>query len=568
MTSHFSRQLAKLPVLVILAIAVAGMPTDVYAYNQRELGHAHALPWLARGTSGESLIAAGCSLIHRLSACLCSPGTWQIAVPATITILAATGQLQLPDEASVLLAGTTIAELLEKKKGLVGEARAIQDRVHRDQEGEWRGDDEQKFDDLMGQAEKVTEQVDRMAKLDDAERSLQEAERNPGERRTDPRMHTRQRERTVGKPSNEDRALALHAWFAAGAIEGEDVITPQHRDAAQRCGVSLEQNKLRIRLSVHGPDRMVMDPRGRINEAELEKRLTQVDVVSPDLGGHYTVPEEMQRPLERAMLEFGGMRQVSTVIRTATGAELPTPTMNDTSNTGAILGEGIEHTELDTQFSQLLLHAYKYTSRRVPVSVEYLQDNAINFTAIIGSILGERIGRITNQHFTRGTGTAQPNGIVTAAADSTITTAGGTTITHDNIIDLKHSVDPAYRSQGARFMFNDTTLKILKKIKIPQFSGDTSGQPLWRAGLAAAEPDTIDGDPYTINQQLESGTGKKAMLYGLLSKYLIRDVRDITLVRLDERYAELGVVAFLAFSRHDGDLVDAGTNPVKYMTMG
>ena len=38
--------------------------------------------------------------------------------------------------------------------------------------------------------------------------------------------------------------------------------------------------------------------------------------------------------------------------------------------------------------------------------------------------------------------------------------------------------------------------------------------------------------------------------------------------RLDERYAELGVVAFLAFSRHDGDLLDAGTNPVKYLTMG
>jgi HK97 family phage major capsid protein len=92
--------------------------------------------------------------------------------------------------------------------------------------------------------------------------------------------------------------------------------------------------------------------------------------------------------------------------------------------------------------------------------------------------------------------------------------------------------------------------------------------PLWRAGMTASEPDTIDGDPYTINQQVESGAAKKAMLYGLLSKYLIRDVLDITLVRLDERYAELGVVAFLAFSRHDGDLLDAGTHPVKYLTMG
>ena len=117
-------------------------------------------------------------------------------------------------------------------------------------------------------------------------------------------------------------------------------------------------------------------------------------------------------------------------------------------------------------------------------------------------------------------------------------------------------------------MLNEKMLKILKKIKIPQFSGDTNGQPLWRPGLSAGVPDTIDGDPYTINQEMPSGSGQKAIIYGDLSKYIIRDVRDITLVRLDERYAELGVVAFLAFSRHDGDLLDAGTNPVKYLTMG
>jgi HK97 family phage major capsid protein len=298
-----------------------------------------------------------------------------------------------------------------------------------------------------------------------------------------------------------------------------------------------------------------------------EQRLTQVDVVSPDLGGHFTVPDEMMRPLEIALLEFGGMRQVSTILRTGTGAELPIPTLNDTSNSGALLGEGLEHTELDVTFDQLTLHAFKYTSRRVPVSVEYLQDNAINFVGRIGAILGERIGRITNTHFTTGDGNAKPNGIVTAATSASITTAADDAISYDNVIDLKHSVDPAYRT-NARFMFNDTTLKILKKIKVPQFSGDTAGQPLWRAGMAASEPNTIDGDPYTINQQVASGVSAKAMLYGALSKYQIRDVRDITLVRLDERYAELGVVAFLAFSRHDGDLLDAGTHPVKYLTMG
>ena len=457
----------------------------------------------------------------------------------------------------------TIQELLDKKKGLVAAATEIRDRVYKTQDAEWKGDDTAKFDGLMADADKVTAEIDRLAKLEATERSLTEADLTKG-RQTEREIELRDtRKGRVGKPSVEDRALAFHGWFASGSPDGDSVITPSHREAAARCGVNLDAKQLRMRLAPTALRSLRAE-----DVAEWEKRLTQVDVVSPDLGGHYTVPDEMMKPLERALLEFGGMRQVARVDRTATGAALPYPTMNDTSNTGALLGEGLEHTELDTQFDQMILEAYKYTSRRVPVSVEYLQDNAINFAGIIGSILGERIGRITNTHFTTGDGSAKPNGVVTAATSSGITTSGAATITYDNIVDLKHTVDPAYRSQGSRFMFNDTTLKILKKIKVAQFSGDTGGWPLWRPGLTVNEPDTIDGDPYTINQQVESGTGKKALLYGLFSKYIIRDVRDVTLVRLDERYAELGVVAFLAFSRHDGDLLDAGTNPVKYLTMG
>ena len=39
----------------------------------------------------------------------------------------------------------------------------------------------------------------------------------------------------------------------------------------------------------------------------------------------------------------------------------------------------------------------------------------------------------------------------------------------------------------------------------------------------------------------------KSLLFGDFSKYLIRDVKDFTLLRLDERFAEFLQVAFLAF---------------------
>jgi hypothetical protein len=37
------------------------------------------------------------------------------------------------------------------------------------------------------------------------------------------------------------------------------------------------------------------------------------------------------------------------------------------------------------------------------------------------------------------------------------------------------------------------------------------------------------------------------------------------MLRLTERYAEYLQVAFLLFSRHDSMLLDAGTNPIKYL---
>lgn len=458
----------------------------------------------------------------------------------------------------------------ERKNEKIQAARELWQRTFEGESapGEWQAEDEQKYDDLMAAAERDKKEEQRLIRLEAMERDAQNVE-DVRERRTTPRLsEAPSRMVAASRVTSEDRALALQGWIASGSQDPSRFVTERHRDAATRCKVNLDAKSFTMRLPQRAPRTI-----GELDQWERrqsEQRVVTVAVESPDEGGILTVPDEMIAPLERALLSFGGMREVATVRRTNTGADWPIPMNNDTSNTGAILGEGSEHTELDPSFTQLILNAFKYTSRRVGVSVEYLQDNAIDAVTVIGEMLGERIGRITNQHFTTGTGSSQPRGVATAAADSTVTWASETAPTYDELMEHKHSVDPSYRRRGAVWMFNDTTLKEIKKIKVAQFSGDTGGFPLWRPGLSVGEPDTIDGDRYVINQDVATAdqespnVSERAILYGDFSKYWIRDVRDITLVRLDERYAELGVVAFLAFSRHDGDLLDAGTGPVKY----
>jgi HK97 family phage major capsid protein len=86
--------------------------------------------------------------------------------------------------------------------------------------------------------------------------------------------------------------------------------------------------------------------------------------------------------------------------------------------------------------------------------------------------------------------------------------------------------------------------------------------------MQAGIPDRLLGYTYVVNQSMASTLAKaaKVVLFGDFSKYKIRDVAGIRLVRLDELFAQTDQVGFVAFLRTDGQLLDAGTNPVKHLT--
>ena len=192
------------------------------------------------------------------------------------------------------------------------------------------------------------------------------------------------------------------------------------------------------------------------------------------------------------------------------------------------------------------------------VSLQLLQDSAFDLNSFLVDKLGTRIARITNRHFTVGTGSGQPNGLVTASTTGQTGASGQTaSIIYDDLVELEHSVDPAYRAK-AKFMFHDQTLKTLKKLK------DGYGRPLWLPGIAVKEPDTINGYGYAVNQHMPTmAADAKSVVFGDLKSYFIRRVNNPIVMRLAERYADAGQVGFIVWQRFDGTLVDAGTHPVK-----
>lgn len=287
-----------------------------------------------------------------------------------------------------------------------------------------------------------------------------------------------------------------------------------------------------------------------------EQRALSVGTAS---AGGYTVPTEFQNAVETNMLAYSQMMQFVTRIPTASGAQLLIPTSDDTSNKGAILAENTAVSEQDITFGQTTIDTYVYSSKLIKVSYQLLNDASYPLESWLVERLGERLGRILNEHFTTGDGSSKPYGVVTGASLGKTGAAGQTSsVIYDDLVDLEHSIDPAYRAR-ASFMMNDSTLKVLKKLK------DGQSRPLWLPGMATNEPSTILNYRYIINQDVAApAASAKSILFGDFSRYYWRSVTGTTVQRLNERYADYLQVAFHAWERHGGRLLNAGTAPIKY----
>jgi HK97 family phage major capsid protein len=299
--------------------------------------------------------------------------------------------------------------------------------------------------------------------------------------------------------------------------------------------------------------------------------------------GGYTVPSLIAAKLYDAMKAFGAMRAVGEVIRTSDGKPLSFPTSDGTAEVGELIAQNTTATAADAVFGTVSLNVFKYSSKIVAVPFELLQDSIIDVEGFVTRRLAQRLGRIGNQHFTTGTGGgAQPDGVVTRASSGKVGTTGQTLlIIYDDVVDLVHSVDPAYRNANSAFMTNDSLLKVLRKIK------DTAGRPIWTpsydGGMAIglSKPgsnetggyagqdrpvmfDTLLGYPVWVNNDIAvPAANAKTMTFGDHSYYKIRDAMEVTMFRfIDSAYAKLGQVGFLAWARMGGNLLD--TAAVKY----
>ncbi|MFS2112726.1 phage major capsid protein [Herbaspirillum frisingense] len=403
-------------------------------------------------------------------------------------------------------------QALRERRDVV--ARALNDLVDKDKTPEWKSEHQEKYDAAMREIADIDAQIKRH---NEAMAAIGAA---GTEGNVDPTLRN-EFTRTPGAHGNNDGALRAYLMNGFQGLDNEQLTSLRAR----------QNQDIRNAMST-----------------------------TTGTEGGYTVATEYYRQLTQAFKAMGGLRALATILQTSTGAQMNFPTADATSEVGEIVGQNTAVTTGETTFGNISMDVYKYSSKKIAVPFELIQDSMFDIEGYINSLLQIRLGRITAQHFTTGTGVSQPRGLITATQVGKVGATGQiNSITYDDLVDLEHSVDPIYRAgPKVGWMMHDTSVKAVRKIK------DTSGRPIfvpgYEQGNPGGAPDRLLNRPLAVCQEMPvMGANAKSVAFGDYSRYMIREVMDLTIFRMaDSAFVLNGQIGFVGFNRQGGNLIDVG----------
>lgn len=296
-------------------------------------------------------------------------------------------------------------------------------------------------------------------------------------------------------------------------------------------------------------------------------------------AGGYLVPPGWWQRLQVARKAFGGTAADFELMETDTGQSMLWASNDPTDIVGTLIAENTQITDVDYTFGEGTISAYMFTSGVQKVSRQLAQDSAFGIDAFVQARVSEGLGRAEASYAISGTGSSQPLGIVTALNAATGLTSGGkftlstgkklnvygpgsgtagyqqvTELTGnalgpDTVNSLISSVDVAYRSLGAKFYFNDTTLAGMRNVV------DAMGQPMYK-GLQSSDVNGLtlmDYDVVIDNNipDLAASTASGVLFGHLGSAMVLRRVKGAGILALHERYADFLQVGYIGFERVD-----------------
>ena len=283
-------------------------------------------------------------------------------------------------------------------------------------------------------------------------------------------------------------------------------------------------------------------------------------------AGLYLVPEDMESEIMRAVPQINTLRNYCR-IRTTSRDKVKINSATEVSVGWGKLETGTEITESTPTPSQDTIYVedlYGLTK----VGEDELQDTDANLQAMLSDSFAVAIANEEAKRFAIGRGHttySEPDGV---AVDSTLRTSlgsgcgAGDSATYgiswatddiaipDDMLKCEYNLPTQYL-KGATWLMHRKTELELRLVK-----ASTSGVYFWQPSLIAGEPNNFDGYPIInqndMNYPDDEAAATNVVFGNFKLGYMIVDRAGIALQRLDELYAEAGLIGFKVHKRVGG----------------
>jgi len=277
--------------------------------------------------------------------------------------------------------------------------------------------------------------------------------------------------------------------------------------------------------------------------------------------GGFAVPQEIDALIGATLKDISPIRSIATAVQTGTAGYRKLVTTGGTPS--GWVSETAGRPETDTPDFNEIAPPTGELYANPAASQAMLDDAAFDVESWLADEIAREFARAEGAAFVGGSGVNQPRGFLNAAVTDESddvrafgslqyvpSGSSGSFASEDVLVDLVHTLRPAYR-QGASFVMNSSTLAHIRKFKT------ADGAFLWQPSLANGQPATLLGYPVVEAEDMpDIAADSLAIAFGnFRAGYLIAERRATHILR--DPFTNKPFVHFYATKRVGGQLMNS-----------
>lgn len=304
------------------------------------------------------------------------------------------------------------------------------------------------------------------------------------------------------------------------------------------------------------------DPAAQQKLYDLNRKATDVRTSTGASGG-YALPEEISADIAKQVLDVSPIRQIARVV------QVGTPDYKELVDLNGFgfewVGETDTRNQTNTPNMGEVAPTFGSIVAKPEATVESLEDLFFNVESWLAASAVEQFAIGEGTAFVSGNGTNKPTGFLTAppvaTADAsrafgvlqyvpTGQAAALATNPFDTFKDTFYKLKSGYRG-NANWVMNSNTMAALAKVK------DAEGVYLLQRSIALGQPDTIEGRPVVIAEDMpDIAANAFAVALGDFARgYLIADRVGMSMIR--DEVTKPGYVRYIVRKRVGGKVKDS-----------